>query len=81
MAALDAALDVWDDVSMTDVRDASIALADLFIREVEARCPELARLRADGKRRAARFRFVTGRLRDHAALIARDVIGTSRGGT
>src|SRR4029079_10080882 len=41
MAALDAALDAWDGVSMADVRDASIALADLFIREVEARCTEL----------------------------------------
>src|SRR4029079_1863556 len=42
IAALESALDVWAGVSMTDVRDASISLSDLFIREVEACCPELA---------------------------------------
>ena len=41
LTALDAALDVWDGVSLDDVRTKSIALIDLFIREVEARCPEL----------------------------------------
>ena len=42
LAALDAALDVWDDVDMADVRRASLELADRFIAEVETRCPELA---------------------------------------
>jgi kynureninase len=41
LAALDAALDVWDDVDMNDLRAMSIHLCDGFIREVEARCPEL----------------------------------------
>ena len=41
MAALEAALDVWEGVSMSDVREKSMALTDLFIREVEKRCPEL----------------------------------------
>jgi kynureninase len=41
LTALDAALDVWDDVSMDDIRAASIGLIDLFIREVEGRCPDL----------------------------------------
>jgi kynureninase len=64
MAALDAALDVWDGVDMSDVRKASIALAELFIREVEARCPELTLASPrDGNRRdfrapdAIRFGF------------------------
>ena len=38
LAALDAALSVWDDVSMVDVRHKSCALSDLFIAEVEQRC-------------------------------------------
>ena len=41
MAALDAALDVWDDVSIEDVRNKSIELSELFIEEVEKRCPAL----------------------------------------
>ena len=41
LAALDAALDVWDGVSMEDVRAKCLALGDLFIAEVEARCPDL----------------------------------------
>lgn len=41
LASLDAALDVWDTVDINDVRTRSIELSELFIREVEARCPEL----------------------------------------
>ena len=41
IAALDAALALWDDVDMGDLRRASIRLSELFISEVEARCPEL----------------------------------------
>ena len=80
MAALDAALDVWDGVSMTDVRDASIALADLFIREVEGRCPELTLASPrDGKQRGSQvsFRHPDG-YAIMQALIARDVIGDFR---
>ena len=35
-AALDAALDIWDDVDMADVRARSIELSELFLAEVEA---------------------------------------------
>lgn len=42
LAALDAALDAWNGVSMWDVRDTSIALSGLFIREIELRCPALS---------------------------------------
>ncbi len=36
---LDAALDAWDGVDMADLRARAIDLSELFIREVEARCP------------------------------------------
>ncbi|MEM7206822.1 MAG: kynureninase [Pseudomonadota bacterium] len=42
MAALDAALDVWESVSMGEVREQSIELTELFINQVESLCPELA---------------------------------------
>lgn len=42
LAALDAALDVWDGVAMPDLRARSVELTEAFIRGVEAACPELA---------------------------------------
>jgi len=41
LAALEAALDVWDGVEMDDLRAASLALQDRFIAGVEAACPDL----------------------------------------
>ena len=41
MAALDAALSVWEGVSMDDVREKSVQLSELFIKGVEEHCPEL----------------------------------------
>ena len=41
LAALDAALDVWDIADIADVRTQSIALTERFIAEVETRCPTL----------------------------------------
>lgn len=41
LAALDAALDVWEGVDMQDLRARSLELGDLFIEGVEARCPDL----------------------------------------
>ncbi len=41
MAALDAAMTIWDDVDMAAVRKQSIALTEMFITGVEAACPEL----------------------------------------
>lgn len=41
LAILDAALDVWDDVDMGELRAASMRLSSLFITEVERRCPVL----------------------------------------
>ena len=41
LAALDAALDAWEGVSIEDVRARSVELSELFIGEVERRCPAL----------------------------------------
>lgn len=41
LAALDAALDIWDGVEMADIRAASLSLADRFIEGVLAACPDL----------------------------------------
>ena len=41
LALLDRALDAWEGVDMADIRAASVALSELFIAEVEARCPDL----------------------------------------
>jgi kynureninase len=41
MSILEAALDIWDQVDMAALRARSIALTEMFIREVEARCPAL----------------------------------------
>jgi kynureninase len=41
LAALEASLDIWDLVDMNDVRRKSVELSDLFIRLVEAGCPDL----------------------------------------
>ena len=79
-AALDAALDIWDEVSIDDVRARSMELGDLLIDEVEKRCPavELVSPRAAAERGSQ----VSFRL-EHAwpvmqALIDRGVIGDFR---
>ncbi|WP_293451778.1 kynureninase [Planktotalea sp.] len=38
-ALLEAALDIWEDVDLNDVRTRAIELMELFISEVETRCP------------------------------------------
>jgi kynureninase len=79
-AALEAALTIWDDVSMADVRARSIELSELFIAEVEARCPELELASPrDPRTRGSQvsFRFPEG-YAVMQALIARGVIGDFR---
>lgn len=80
LAALDAALDAWDGVTTDEVRARSIELSERFIREVEARCPdlELASPR-DPQARGSQvsFRFHEG-YAGMQALIARGVIGDFR---
>ena len=41
MTALDAALDLWADLSMDDVRAKSVSLTETFLALVERRCPAL----------------------------------------
>lgn len=80
LAALDAALDAWDGVEMADVRQKSIALCDLFIREVEAKCPTL-KLGSprDGVRRGSQVSFIHEEgYAIMQALISRGVIGDFR---
>jgi kynureninase len=80
LAVLDAALDAWEGVDMADVRRKSVELSELFIREVEARCPDL--VLASPRDSAVRgsqvsFRHPQG-YAVMQALIARGLIGDFR---
>lgn len=80
LAALEAALDVWDMTTMEDVRAASLALQNRFIAGIEAACPqlELASPRKDALRGSqVSFRHPEG-YAIMQALIARGVIGDFR---
>lgn len=80
LAALDAALDIWDGIDIAEVRRASLALSERFIAGVEARCPalDLASPR-DSTQRGSQvsFRHPHG-FAIMQALIARGVIGDFR---
>jgi kynureninase len=80
LAALDAALDVWEVVDLHDLRARSIELTERFIAEVEARCPDLTL--ASPRDPAARGSQVSFRHTDGyaimQALIARGVVGDFR---
>lgn len=80
MAALEAALDVWDMAQMADVRARAIELSELFIKEAEAHCPALSLASPrDPEARGSQvsFRFAEG-YAAMQALIARGVIGDFR---
>lgn len=82
MRALKGALDIWDDVDMAALRAKSIALTDLFIQFVEARCGGYGlklECPRDGVKRGSQVSFA----HDNAyaimqALIERGVIGDFR---
>ena len=80
LAALNAALDVWDAVDLDDLRARSLALTDRFIAGVEAACPMLAL--ATPRDHAMRGSQVSFRHPEGyaimQALIARGVIGDFR---
>lgn len=80
LAALDAALDVWDDVDTHDVRRRSIELSEAFIEGVEARCPELVLASPrDPHRRGSQVSFRHPHARSvMRALIHTGVIGDVR---
>ncbi|ASJ75354.1 kynureninase [Granulosicoccus antarcticus] len=80
MSALEAALDVWNDVDMNDLRATSVALSERFIAEVERRCPALVLASPrDATIRGSQVSFAF----EHGyaamqALIAKGVIGDFR---
>lgn len=80
MAALEASLDIWDTVSLNDLRTASLALTDRFIAGVEATCPTLTL--ATPRDHASRGSQVSFRHPEGyaimQALIARGLIGDFR---
>ena len=80
LAALDTALDVWDKVTLQDVRQRSLELQQRFLELVEADCPELTL--ASPRDPAMRGSQISFR-HPHGyaiiqALIARGVIGDFR---
>ena len=79
-ASLEAALDIWDQIDMAEVRKKSIALCELFIKCVEDTCPML-RLASprDATARGSQvsFAFENG-YAAMQALISRGVIGDFR---
>ncbi|MCK0138971.1 kynureninase [Aliiroseovarius sp. F47248L] len=80
MAALEAALDIWDNVDMNALRTQSVVLCERFIKGVEATCPDLALASPrDAAMRGSQvsFRFEHG-YAAMQALIARGVIGDFR---
>lgn len=80
LSGLHAALDIFEDVDMADIRAKSISLSELFIAEVEAKCPQLtlASPRNPNDRGSqVSFRFEEG-YAVMQALISRGVIGDFR---
>jgi kynureninase len=80
LAALEAALDIWDMTTMQDIRAASIALTERFIAGIEASCPMLTLATPrDAALRGSQvsFRFPDG-YAAMQALIARGVVGDFR---
>lgn len=82
LAALDTALDIWDDVNIEMVRARSIELGNLMISEAEQRCAGFGLTLAsprDGSRRGSQvsFRFDEGYAVTQA-LVAEGVIGDFR---
>jgi kynureninase len=80
LAALEAALDIWDMTTMQDIRTASIALSEQFLNGVEAACPMLTLASPrDPNQRGSQvsFRFADGYAAIQA-LIARGVVGDFR---
>lgn len=80
MTALEEALEIWNGVALNEVRDAAVELSELFIAEVEARCPALCLVTPrNPEHRGSQVSFAF----DHGyaamqALIAEGVIGDFR---
>jgi kynureninase len=80
MSILEEALKVWDGINMSQIRAASIALSETFIREVKSRCPQLELVSPqDPQQRGSQVSFAF----EHGyaamqALVANGVIGDFR---
>lgn len=80
MAALEAALDIWNQIDLNDLRARSIALSEAFRAGVEAQCPDLVLASpADPTQRGSQisYRHAEG-YAIMQALIAAGVIGDFR---
>lgn len=80
LTALEAAMEVWDDIDMLELRKVSLHLQELFITEVEARCPQLTLAsprNGDERGSQVSFSFEHG-YAAMQALVARKVIGDFR---
>lgn len=80
LTALEAALELWDGIDMNSVRRKSITLSELFIAEVEVRCPQLTLASPrESQHRGSQvsFSFEHG-YAAMQALIAHNVIGDFR---
>ncbi len=83
LTALEAAIDVWEGVSMADVWGKSLALTDLFIEAVETQCDGLGLTLTSPREHKMRGSQVSFRIADIGypvmqALISRGVIGDFR---
>lgn len=83
LAALDVALEVWEGVDISDVRQKSLALTGIFIEVVEALCSGQGLSLATPREAGLRGSQVSFRLPEHGyavmqALISRGVIGDFR---
>jgi kynureninase len=80
LSILEEALKVWDGIKMSQIRAASIALSETFIREVKSRCPQLKLVSPlDPQQRGSQVSFAF----EHGyaamqALVAHGVIGDFR---
>lgn len=80
LSALEASMEIWNQVSMTEVRARSIQLTERFIKEVEQRCPEFRLVSPrDPSQRGSQvsFAFEEG-YAVMRALVAEGVIGDFR---
>lgn len=77
---LSVALDIWDQVDMRDLHAKSVELSELFIREVESRCPDLKLVSPrDPQTRGSHVSFAyENGYAAMQALIADNVIGDFR---
>lgn len=77
---LELAMKIWEEVDMTELRASSVALSNLFIKEIERRCPNLSLVTPrDPEQRGSQVSFASDDgYAIMQALIERGVIGDFR---